>query len=194
MTASNTGSQLTELRRQIESLKNDADRDLPPIKADLDRLLKACLKVAASWSGSSHGRHSSLYFDQFRAPSAQYMFDPEWGLIHGMQPGWSDRSADEVVAEIERGYGGRPLTEIEDEVNQKADIASELQQELLTELSWIRSNSENKTEVALLVEIEEIHIKAPGSKFLRGLMTAPSMSRDSIALTQGLKAAPHATY
>lgn len=194
MNTSNAGVQLDDLQRRIDSLKNDSDRDFPAVKADLNILHKACLRVAASWSGSSHGRHSSLYFERFRAPSAQQMFDPEWGLVNGMQLGWSDRSNDEVMAEIERGYGGRSIVEIEDEITQKADVASQLQQELLAELSWLKSNAESAPEITLLDEIEAIHIKVPSSKTIRVLIVAPSMSRDSVAITQGLRAAPHATY
>jgi hypothetical protein len=48
---------------------------------------EATEKITESWSGSSMGYHSELYYRDFERPPLGAEFSPEWGGINGIPVG-----------------------------------------------------------------------------------------------------------
>lgn len=189
------------LKQSVENIKSKvaevavACQGLAEIKNELQKLTEATNTIAQTWSGSWMGYHSKLYYENFRKPTRQEMFDIEWGGagMHGIAPEWREREDCEVINHIE-AYCGLKLIDLLPPIEETIKIANELKEMISTELILIENDEKFSKENEIISDLEKqkwgvseidvILIKRPKS----------AMTRDSIAACQGLKTPPHIAY
>ena len=157
--------------------------------AELDskrsRLHEALISVDESWSHSNLGYHADLYFEDFVRPPLGRRFDPEWGSFHGLPEGWRDRDLPEVRSAVEQSAG----VAVDEYTNAATQLAEEVKK-TLTEVAIvaapIRGMNGLDAESELLSALEgadlepSVPVSVPGG-----------MSRDSRAIAEGQRLAPH---
>lgn len=159
-------------------------------KGEVDRALRAVHQaletIDASWSQSNIGYHADLYFGDFERSPLTARFDPEWGGLHGLPDGWVERSLQQVE-EMIAGRAGLTVDQFVDEVEAAVRDVREFVGDVGVALAPIRGLPDLEHEAGLLDELVSIDFTPSVSFNLPGGM----MTRDSTALAQGLRAAPH---
>lgn len=186
-----------ELLDIAERLANMSQKAVAPeVKEPLDRLEEAIANVGKAWSGSRLGYHARIYYKGLKPLPPQAHFSPEWGLedawpIVATQGEWVEYDPDDIERTI-REIAGNPDLEPARHLassaessfqSSKPDILSILTTALAeSEDAFIASLREQVEQTVVLSEAEVLHQLLPGG---------PLMSRDSMAITQGLQAPPH---
>jgi hypothetical protein len=158
-------------------------------KTDLARaqraLLEALESVDASWSQSNIGYHADLYFGDFERPSLGLRFDPEWGAMHGLADGWQEREPSDVEQAVTT-RSGIAVDQFVEDVDAAVRDVREAVADVGVTLAPIRGLVGLEREANLLDDLSATQF-APSVPF----NLAGGMTRDSTALAQGMRAAPH---
>jgi hypothetical protein len=141
--------------------------------------------VDQSWSQSNVGYHADLYFGEFERPSLGQRFDPEWGGVYGIPDGWSDRTSEDVQ-QVVAERAGMTVDQFVDTVSARVDEIRHLVTDVCVSLAPIRLTQGLERETEMLDALESIDF-APGAPF----SIPGAMSRDSTAIAQGMRIAPH---
>lgn len=189
------------LRNILGNLKKETDKYsnsfAPHIKDYIDNLKELSaiiIKIEESWSGSWIGFHSNLYYIGFKKPKWDESFDAEWGSLHGIPESWRENSYDEISSYINTIYQGKDISCIQDFLNQQVEYTKELQQNINTELSLIRSFKNFDKEIEILDKLESIKWGTSQRKFIDVWKPKQHITRDSFAMHQGIKIPPHIEY
>ena len=153
--------------------------------------------VGKAFSGSWLGYHANVYYQDFATPPPRHSFSTEWGLMspHGRRGpgGWSETTYETVKAAVMDGvdpdYEGR-LSHI----SGAATTAFEDTHASLTTLLAVltESNSTSLLE-GLQSEVRDIKGFVGQDEILNYMCPSGSiMSRDSKAMSQGVRTPPHA--
>jgi hypothetical protein len=156
-------------------------------------ITKATEKIAESWSGSSMGYHSELYYRYFERPPLGAEFSPEWGGIHGIPAGWQKRSPDEVKTHIEK-LATVSIADIEKGTEKAVSAAKALQSEIVTEISGLHAYSGLEQEKKLLTELERFKWGITINEYMDANLPKTFISRDSEAVYQGVRVPAHQYY
>lgn len=185
---------LEELNLKIEEFSNSITPSIKNCKEDLNKLAEIISKIEESWSGSWIGFHSNLYYRGYKKPIWNEGFDSEWGSIQGIPESWEEKSYDEIASFIDANYKGKSVSDIQDFFSRQIEKAKELQTNLCTELSIIRNFKNFDKEIEILEKIETIKWGLFPADFIKIMMPKQLMSRDSFAISQGIKCPPHIQY
>jgi predicted nucleotide-binding protein len=142
------------------------------------------------------GYHASVYYDGFRSPPAGANFSPEWGLmetfaIEDTKGDWKEFNRDKVIEAIYRKSGDASLdpprqltSEIENEFSKyKGDVLSILTASLsMSPDEFLADLKRESTRISFISSSDVIDAIRPKGQI---------WSRDSLALSQGLKVPPH---
>ena len=184
-----------ELTQIASQLKVYEDIQLP----ELDALEKAANTVAKSWSGSWLGYHSKIYYAGFQSPPPYAVFSREWGIPPkgpdvlglGSLGDWIEYEFDDVVAEINKRAGNQ-LPDWCYTKGKKAQEAFEEAQQSVLSLVHASSNLVNDKFIKdLVTKIESSVIFTESSFIDRQRPSGRLISRDTIAIDQGLTTPPH---
>jgi len=181
------------LLAKVQKLQEGLTADLTGLQQNCAAVTKATEKIAASWSGSSMGYHSELYYRNFERPPLGAEFSPEWGGIHGLPAGWQKRSSDEVKAHIEK-LASVSIANMEKETEKAVSAAKELHSEILTEISGLHAHPGLEQEKKLLSDLEKLKWGIGINEFMDANLPKTYMSRDSEAVYQGVKVSAHLYY
>jgi predicted nucleotide-binding protein len=185
-------SEITEAAAQLRARVQDK-----AIRAPIDALRETCRQVGRAWSGSNMGYHATVYFADLSPKPPEAQFSSEWGLkerwpAHQPHPGWRMMDREDVITEISTRAGCDPkkldieLAPIRDDfVTQKENVIS-----ILTAVLAAGSDSflQRKRE-----EIEQLNPRDPHTIAMGFLPRGQVMTRDTLALGQGSRVAPHQT-
>jgi len=185
---------LKNLKLKIEKFSNGITKFIKNYRNDLNKLSEIINRIEESWSGSWIGFHSSLYFKGFKKPKWNEGFDSEWGSINGIPETWEEKNYDDIASFIATNYKGKNIFEIQNFLSQQVENAKELQTELCTELSLIRNFKNFDKEIEILEKIEKINWDISQADFIEYRMPKQVSSRDSFAVSQGIKTPPHIQY
>ena len=182
---------LENLQRELYNFNKDIKQVLV-YKRDLISLLDIITEIRESWSGSWIGYHADLYYKNFEQPPVNERFDSEWGLRDRYQPYWVEKTYADVIRAIEKKYQGTSLNKIETSLNkiQKEDVHTSV----CSDLSFIRTFDKFDKEIEILEEIENIKWKFSEGDIIRRLRPTIYGTRDSFAMSQGLRVPPHIQY
>jgi REase_DpnII-MboI len=178
---------------KVQDLQAALTADLTSLQQKCAAVTKAAETVAQSWSGSSMGYHSELYYRNFDRPPLGAEFSPEWGGIHGIPAGWQKRSSDEVKAHIEK-LAAVSVADIEKGAKAALSEARALQSEMVTEISGLHTYPGLKQEKKLLSELEKIKWGMTINEYMDANLPKTYISRDSEAVYQGVKVSAHLYY
>jgi predicted nucleotide-binding protein len=108
--------EIEQLRALVQRLSTPACQESQAAFASVRQLEHAAKKVARSWSGSSLGYHSVVYYRHFEQPPEGSEFNIEWGLtsrFSGTGGEWVEYPYSDVIAHIEKIAGYPQLTDAE---------------------------------------------------------------------------------
>jgi hypothetical protein len=181
------------LLAKVQKLQETLTPDLTGLQQKCAAVTKAAETIAQSWSGSSMGYHSELYYRNFERPPLGAEFSPEWGGIHGIPAGWQKRSSDEVKAHIEK-LAAVSVADIEKGAETALSEAKALHSEIVTEISGLHAYPGLEQEKKLLGELEKFKWGITVNEYMDANMPKTYMSRDSEAVYQGVKLSAYLYY
>lgn len=181
-----------ELREVAASLRamHQRGRD-SSIEAALASLEDAASEAAKAWSGSSIGFHSCVYYEDLRPPPPGAHFSQEWGFLgqfQGTTGNWREYPYD-VIRDHVLGAAGNPDLSAAEAL---ADEAARAATAARATIDSILSTFDNDGYLSKLKErVDEVVILDARRATELQINTGPMMTRDTTALGQGLRAAPH---
>lgn len=181
------------LLAKLQKLQETLTPDLTGLQQKCAAVTKAAETIAQSWSGSSMGYHSELYYRKFERPPLGAEFSPEWGGIDGIPAGWQKRSSDEVKAHIEK-LAAVTVAYIEHGAETVLSEAKALHSEMVTEISGLHTHPGLEQEKRLLSELEKFKWGITLNEYMDANLPKTYMSRDSEAYFQGVKVSAHLYY
>lgn len=184
-----------ELRDLARSLRATHERGIDPaIEKVLDALEDAASEVAKAWSGSSLGYHASVYYDGLRPPPPGAHFSQEWGfmgMFQGTTGEWKEYPYDAVRDGILAAAGNPNL----DPVKQAASEATREVEAARTTLDSILSAATAGGNDAYLEKLKgrvnSVAVLDASRATELQVRTGSLMTRDTTALGQGFRPAPH---
>ncbi len=165
-------------------------------EAALTRLQDAAEKVSASWSGSWIGYHAYVYYDKLQPPLPGDHFSAEWGLMNvgdsDAATGWDEYRPDDVRSAIFKLAGDPDLSSYQDSSRRARRLFEDKKEELLSILQAVTNEKKEDAFVGRLRDEAQKTKAFAGSDFIATQQPSGSLwSRDSTAMTQGLRVPPH---
>jgi uncharacterized protein (TIGR02391 family) len=190
---------LKELLEKIQNINKEFKQtygtDLDYMAEISGKVIQACNKLADSWSGSYAGYHGRLYYKDFQIPPLSNRFSVEWGGIHGIPDGWTDRSAEEVKRKIENLVQENfSVDELENLVKKLITASEQLRTEIVINLSSFTFNGSMQKEKELFAKIEQFKFGLGKDEFVKANLPRSMVTRDSEALLQGMCVPAHLYY
>jgi hypothetical protein len=184
--------QLDSLARHLLDVAGQQPSDT---EAQLDALDDAVGVIARSWSGSSVGYHADVYYKGLNAPPPGRHFSSEWGLMGSMAPGtsgeWCEYDPDRIKAVI-RERAGEPDLEAARKhaktcIQALRDGRSRFDSMITTRIAAL----DDSYLAGLRTDANELIVLGYTEAVAAQLPAGPIMSRDAVAISAGLRAAPH---
>ena len=155
-----------------------------------------CSDMQDSWSGSNLGYHANVYYRNLHTPPPGAHFSPEWGFVDATFANPTDDNYVEfdpkdVKARIIQRAEGINLSAIDGACSKLTREIEALQRDVRSILSIEKCRESDDFLEEIGGEISKI---APVSQSQAHRMFLPSgqiMSRDTLAVTQGTRLAPH---
>ena len=189
--------------QDLFDVADSADEALRLIGDDsIQRSLSAIRDVAEearrAWSGSNLGYHATVYYAGLQPCPPHVQFNPEWGMLdrwptHQPDPGWQLMDHQAVLEELLSRAGNPDLDDIEDKLKSLREKFSSLKERAISLLTTALAEKPDAFLDRKLKQVEPLFY-ATRDRMTRDLLpNGPVWSRDSQAVTQGLRAALHQT-
>lgn len=179
-----------ELLQIAKQLNEYADYEI----SRLDALAEAAGRVGTSWSGSTMGYHSRVYYANFQPPSRGTSFDSMFGLDPDVPPqktfGWREYDRDAVIRVIEEKVDNLPTETLSDRYEKATALFEEVK---LSVLSLIYANypEGDRFLQGLLDKIDVLDILFTSPSVETHITQAQVETIDRRALEEGPKVPPH---
>lgn len=194
---------MTELHEELLEI---ADRlgdvikraDAPEIAEPLRRLEESATRVGKAWSGSALGYHARIYYRGLKPPPPGHHFSQEWGMqdswpISATTGDWVEHDPDDIERTI-RELAEEPDLGPARELAVRAEgLFGRTKSEVLSILSTAEADRADSFISSLREQVERTAIRSKGQVLRGWLPSGQLMSRDSLAVTQGLQPPPHLT-
>lgn len=187
-------TELLEIADRLEHFPQRAESS--EIKEPLDRLEEAATKVGKAWSGSWLGYHARVYYKNLQSPPPGARFSPEWGLmdsylIRATVGEWQEFSEDALEKRIRTLAGNPDLNRAQQLAEEAIKAFEDNKPEVLSLLSTSIAQHTDQFLSQLKGQVEKISLPSMAD-YVRSLQPSGQlMSRDSLAMTQGLHSPPH---
>jgi hypothetical protein len=187
---------VTELKGIYAELRSFADSfNNPEIAKPLDALEKSATEVGKAWGHSWLGYQSHVYYEGLEPPPPGANFSSEWGFMDvpfgGTSGDWVQFPEGAVETEIKKRAGKPNTTEAQEAADKGRKFFEQKRDDVISILQTAKALHADPFLEKLLEEAEQAKtFTAPD--FVKHM--APSgqlMSRDGIAMGQGLSAPPH---
>lgn len=188
-----------EQLRASASVLDDVARGGSPAEVSdpLHRVSEAVVRFAKASSGSNFGFHSCIYYRDFTPPPPGAHFSSEWGLqgmFQGTTGDWVEYDRDQIAEAIMVEAGSPDLSELKTRADAARHTFADQQGVIISVLTAFISFSDDtymqklkdKAE-AMSAPSEATLSRAALSRFANVSM----MSRDAVAVSQGIQLAPH---
>jgi hypothetical protein len=182
-------------------LANEAAETLAQARSPAQIKTLAALRKAAeqawrAWSGSNLGYHATVYYADLQPPPAGVQFSPEWGLIdrwptHQPDPGWQVMDHDAVFNELVRRAGSPNIPELTAKLASIRRAFSSLKERAISILIAAQAQASDPFLDRKFRQIETLETLDPQSAESTLVEPGAGWSRDSTAVTQGGRIAPH---
>jgi hypothetical protein len=174
-------------------LEQQLKEEVAEVSRKCNRLFDAATKLAQCWSGSYFGYHSELYYGNFERPPLDKRFNPEWGGLRGIPPGWRKRGHEEVKTQIE-SEASASFEQVESISKKMTHAGQELQTEILVSLAPLSQLDGLVSEKKLLAEMESFNWEIKAATYAHEHLPKEFISRDSAAVAEGAKFPAHLYY
>lgn len=160
----------------------------------LGRLEAAANEVSRSWSGSSLGYQSYVYYKDFQAPPPGMHFSQEWGFLgrfHGTLGEWFECDYDAVIERIYELAGRPDISSAQDLALEARTAAAEGKATIDSVVeSWLADHDDGFI-ARLRDEVEAVTYVTAVDATNDQVRTGQLLTRDTTALGQGFRHAPH---
>ena len=186
---------ISQLRTAALKLRACAIPGLPSEDdAKLDALQESATDVADSWSGSCIGYHSKVYYNNFETPPPGAHFSSEWGLNNrymGTNGEWHERDYDQVVSLINSRAGSPDLSNARALSLAAKNLFEETKADILS-IFMAAQSAYSDVLIEQLKQDANAVITITREQAMKVQMPSGELgSRDSLAVHQGICAAPH---
>lgn len=186
----------SRLREVAEGLASEAATfERAEITEPLAALEASAEEIAQAWSGSSLGYHSLVYNKGLLPPSPGERFNAEWGFLpafsNSTRGDWIQHRFDDVIEAIEERAGHPDLTRADEAAKAARDLFDESSAEVISLISTYLRVQEDAVAAETLEKVKGLHPISQDAAIRLFLPQGQLMSRDSEAIHQGVKAAPH---
>ena len=186
-------SELQDIFKELNAFTEKLSK--PEISSSLDSLEKCALEVGKSWSGSWLGYQSRVYYEGLKPPPAGANFTSEWGLKDAYTLGSRGNSVEYPMDAVEAEIKRRARVLDTDKARAAADEGLKFVEQKLDDVASILRTANSLRADAfiekLLKEVEDTEV-FPAREFISMMKPKGSlMSRDAIAVSQGLRTPPH---
>lgn len=185
-----------ELFGIVERLEEtSASSKAPEIQEPVRRLEAVAEEVGRAWSGSWFGYHSRVYYQDLKPTPPGAHFDAQWGLMNAFSSGtvgeWAEYDSEEVRGAIYQRAGDSNLTQVREAAKSAREVFEDCREEVSSLLTTALQDREDPFLTKLKEQVESlrtfgasdfINYRSPKGQFI---------SRDSVALSQGLQVPPH---
>jgi hypothetical protein len=185
--------ELLEIADRLEKLSQAAT--VPEIKDALERVEDGARTIGKAWSGSCLGYHARIYYRNLEPPPPGAHFSPEWGMedswpINATTGEWIEYDPDAIKTTIFRSAGNQNLEPARDLAataersfrDDKPDILSIF-------ITWLQER-EDAFIASLKEQAEQTTVPSRADILNTFLPAGQSMTRDTLALTQGRQVPP----
>ena len=182
--------ELNEITAEMTSLVAEwkaAGHDEP-----LKRLGEAATTVGRAWSGSSLGYHANVYYEGFQPPPPSCHFSSEWGLMKmGDTSGrWFEYTPEYVNAWIER-IAKSPDLKLVTSMADTIHAAFEQRRRAMVSILEVALSRDTDAHIGdAQSKLKAMRVQTTAD-FLFPIQGRVLRTRDSVALGQGPKHAPH---
>jgi predicted nucleotide-binding protein/DNA-binding XRE family transcriptional regulator len=166
------------------------------VREHVDAILAACEKIGKSWSGSNLGYHATVYYVGLATPPAGAHFSSEWGIqerwpIQDTRGDWEEYKFEDVTNAIFAVADVPDLMAEESLADETRKEFETLKTDIISILTaWSADHKDNfiGKKLAEVPNIKSFDANQIGRAVLP---KGQFMSRDSLAVTQGIRVAPH---
>lgn len=159
------------------------------------KLDRACEEVGEAWSGSWIGYHAYTYVEGLRPRQADERWDPEWGSMRRFSSQttgpWREYKYNEVRQEILRRAGSPKLDAIVQAAKAAEVVFEKSRGKLAPALDALLDASDSSTLREQKNRIKELQSHVSASDVVQEQIPRNFMSRDSLAMSQGIKVPHH---
>lgn len=186
--------ELLEIADKLEAQSNKEKNSA--FNEPLDSLDDAANTIGKAWSGSWLGYHASVYYNELQTPPAGAHFSQEWGFmgrfgIQGTTGDWREfrpEDLEKVIHEI----AGNPDIEIPRKLSEEvAQTFESLKADMLSIFTTVLSDENDSFLVNLNEQTEKTRLLKQRDVIQEFKPVGQLISRDSLAVTQGLQVPPH---
>lgn len=174
-----------ELQQAADSLGS------PDEQESMKRLNDAIHDAHSSWSGSNLGYHARVYYRDLESPPANDMFSKEWGLMMRSDTPWTAYSEDQVRKMILKRTPEIDLDKLKEKSDSVRSFTFEKKESLSSILSSALEVASDSYLEKLAKTVQDTSAPSATTFARQYISTGAQMSRDSAAIDQGLKVAPH---
>jgi len=186
--------ELFRIAERLESIVSEFDR--PEIRKPLDDLTEAVSRASRSWSGSWLGYHSRIYCRNLEPSPPGDRFSQEWGLmktafIFDTVGDWVEYDYEDARHIIYDIAGKPDLKKAERLADRARNAFTEDRGEIISLLTTAQGQRDDTFLATLRKETEDLSLLT-SSHFINYYRPSGSfMSRDMVAVGQGLHTPPH---
>lgn len=187
-------NELSEQLRTFSSELAEVAKGAERVEPLIGPLEEAAAQIAVAWSGSNLGFHSTVYHASLSAPPPGEHFNAEWGFIgmfEGTTGDWKEFPRQTILDRLRKDAGDPDLTGAKIVATQ---AEATLQRARGEGVSIIRAFVSGRTDEylsSLETKIAEARALTEAEAVQAQLPNGQVISRDSTAISQGWKPAPH---
>jgi predicted nucleotide-binding protein len=164
------------------------------LQKPLAALRHSCDEAERAWSGSNIGYHATVYFEGLKPKPPAAQFSPEFGMMdrwptHQPHPGWWIWDHQSVIDRILAYAGGADIEAIEATLKKLREEFSDLKERAISLFTAVQSKDTFLDRK--LKQIEPLQIADARTIAFSFLPKREYWSRDSLAMSQGCRIAPH---
>jgi hypothetical protein len=187
---------VSELQGVYDELQSCAQRlGKPEIARPLDSLEQSATEVGKAWGHSWLGYQSRVYYEGLEPPPPGAHFSSEWGFKQlntmGTRGSWMQFPEDAVETEIERRAGNPDITKAQNAADNARTLLEQKRDDVISILRTAKGLRNDPFLDKLLEEAEQVKAISPQELITYMQPSGQIVSRDMIALTQGIWIPPH---
>ena len=179
-----------ELLQIAKQLNEYADYETSRLEA----LAEAARRVGTSWSGSTMGYHSRVYYANFQPPPRGTVFDPISGLDPDVPPeksfGWREYERDSIIRAVREKADNLPTETLSDRYGEVTALFEEVKLSVLS-LVYANHPEGDKFLQGLLDRIDALDILFNRPSVDTDITQTQVETIDRRALEEGPKIPPH---
>jgi len=184
---------------ELSELADEAEREqsvLGELVKPAETLRRAAEQIGRSWSRSNLGYHALVYYGNFDPVPAGVVFSIEWGLeerwpVNTPDRGWQVFDEDAPRRAVIDRTGGIESSIFEAPLERARKRFAVLRGNLISILSAALQSASDSFLKKRLEEIETIEPPSAETVAARMVPRRQLMTRDTLALGEGLRVAPH---